>query len=101
MTEKIGMNRCLLLPKPDLNLSALTIILKSRVFDKSRLATGGASEQQNTSEFSKCLNWSGWWDSHPRSLAPKASALDYWATPRLRPPERTLAGRGPAKRDGI
>ena len=28
--------------------------------------------------------WSGWWDSHPRSLRPERSALDYWATPRLR-----------------
>jgi len=34
------------------------LIPKYRAFCEARPAEGGASEQQNASEFSKCLNWS-------------------------------------------
>lgn len=38
-------------------------------------AISEASEQQNASKFSKCLNWSGRRDSNSESLGPKPSAI--------------------------
>ena len=44
----------------------------------ARAASAGA--ENGNSE--KNPNWSGWWDSNPRPIAPKATALPGCATPR-------------------
>jgi len=71
LAEKIGTNRRLLSRKAefefvrpyDLIPKYLPAVAEKaqegRAFCEARPAEGGASEQQNTYEFSKCLNWSG------------------------------------------
>ena len=51
------------------------LIPKYRAFCEARPAAGGAGEQQNASEFSKCLIWSGRQDLNLRPLRPKRSVL--------------------------
>lgn len=93
LTEKIGTNRCLLSRKTEFEfVRPYDLIPKYRAFCETRPApaspcginSGGASEQQNSSEFSKCLNWSGCWDSNPGSPGPKPGALNQLGhTPKL------------------
>ena len=47
------------------------LIPKYRAFCEARPAAGGAGEQQNASEFSKCLIWSGCRDLNPDYRLPK------------------------------
>ncbi|MBU1663194.1 hypothetical protein KKE87_03695, partial [Patescibacteria group bacterium] len=66
LAEKIGTNRHLLSRKAEFEfVRPYDLIPKYRAFCEARPAEGEASEQQNTSEFSKCLNWSGCRDSNP------------------------------------
>ena len=59
LTEKIGTNRRLLSRKTEFEfVRPYDLIPKYRAFCEARPAEGGASEQQNASEFSKCLDWS-------------------------------------------
>jgi len=60
LAEKIGTNRSLLSRKAEFEfVRPYDLIPKYRAFCEARPAAGGASEQQNASEFLKCLNWSG------------------------------------------
>ena len=68
LTEKIGTNRCLLSRKTEFEfVRPFDLIPKYRAFCEARPApaspcginSGGASEQSNAPQFSKCLNWSG------------------------------------------
>ena len=59
LTEKIGTNRHLLSRKTEFEfVRPYDLIPKYGAFCEARPAEGGASEQQNASEFSKCLDWS-------------------------------------------
>ena len=51
------------------------LIPKYRAFCEARPAEGGASEQQNASDFEKSLSWSGRQDSNLRPHRPKRRAL--------------------------
>ena len=48
-----------------------------------RPAEGGASEQPNAPQFSKCLEWSGRRDSNPESPDPKSGMLAVTPRPDL------------------
>ena len=77
-TEKIGTNRRLLSRKTEFEfVRPFDLIPKYRAFCEARPAEGGASEQLNAPQFSKCLNWSGRLDLNQRSSAPKADALSH------------------------
>ena len=76
LTEKIGTNRRLLSRKTEFEfVRPYDLIPKYRAFCEARPAEGGASEQSNAPQFSKCLNWSGCSDSNRGPLRPKRDAL--------------------------
>ena len=82
LVEKIGTNRRLLSQKTEFEfVRPYDLIPKYRAFCEARPAEGGASEQQNASEFEKCLNWSGWVELNHLLLAPEASGLPMTYTP--------------------
>lgn len=69
--ETIGTNRRLLSKQVLVGLRPpFDLIPKQKGFCEARPAEGGASEQPVASEFSKCLNWSGIWESNPGHTAP-------------------------------
>ena len=83
LAEKIGTNRRLLSRKTEFEfVRPYDLIPKYRAFCEARPAEGGASKQPNAPQFSKCLDWSGWWDLNPRSSDPQPDALSLYATPR-------------------
>ena len=76
LAEKIGTNRRLLSRKTEFEfIRPYDLIPKYRAFCEARPAEGGASEQQNASDFEKSLSWSGRQDSNLRPHRPKRRAL--------------------------
>ena len=72
LAEKIGTNRRLLSQKTEFEfVRPFDLIPKYRAFCKARPAESGASEQSNSSEFSKCLTWSGCRESNSNYTHPK------------------------------
>ena len=56
--------------------------LRSAIATNQDISNFHGKEQQNASEFSKCLNWSGCWESNPGRTLPKRAYYHY-TTPRL------------------
>jgi len=66
LVEKIGTNRRLLSKQVLVGLRPpFDLIAKQRAFCEARPAEGGASEQSNPFQFSKCLCWSGCGELNP------------------------------------
>ena len=78
LMEKIGTNRRLLSRKTEFEfVRPYDLIPKYRGFCEASHAEGGASEQSNPSKFSKCLDWSGCWESNPVYMFPKHTYYRY------------------------
>ena len=74
--EKIGTNRRLLSKQVLVGLRPpFDLIAKQKGFCEARPAEGGASEQSNPSQFSKCLCWSETRELNPAPLVPETSGL--------------------------
>ena len=78
LTEKIGTNRRLLSRKTEFEfVRPFDLIPKYTEKCERNPAEGGASEQPNAPQFSKCLNWSGCWESNPVYMLPKQAYHQY------------------------
>ena len=82
LAEKIGTNRRLLSRKTEFDfVRPFDLIQKYRAKCKRSPAEGGASEQPNAPQFSKCLDWSGCRESNSDYMFPK-HAYYHYTTPR-------------------
>ena len=83
LTEKIGTNRRLLSRKTEFGfIRPYDLIPKYAENCECSPAEGGASEQTNAPQFSKCLTWSGCPELNRNPTHPKGKYCRY-TTPRL------------------